>query len=330
MIVDSFDPGLEHATMAANPIKSKLGDLAAGQSRQVTLSFRAKQPGVLSNKVEILLGERVLASASSSVKVTKAPDTAGSGKPPAANTDELKWPDPQGDKIEAQAQAERAKARAERIRKLGAPLVENGDELKRLDPETPIWIDPKQKRVVLVGLVCKADYPLEFFATTSYPDRAYESVVSVDAKPWLVHGGLLALGAVPGRPTQFTPKFVPATGTEIAVELRWKDAAGKLQTARAQDWIRNTQTKKALDINWVFAGSRIWVDDKTGEKHYQANDGDFICVLNSPDAMLDLPISSASALESRLFEAFLERLPPSGTAVTMLLKPILPEKKTNY
>jgi hypothetical protein len=39
--------------------------------------------------------------------------------------------------------------------------------------------------------------------------------------------------------------------------------------------------------------------------------------------MLDLPILSHGALESRLFEAFEEHLPPQGTPVTILLKPIL-------
>jgi uncharacterized repeat protein (TIGR01451 family) len=351
MIVDSFDPGFEHPTITGNPIKSKLGDLAAGQSRQVAINFRARQPGLLSNKITILLGDRTMASATSSVRVkgavaaaepktratsvavaqapepSKTAQAAGSDKSAAGDANPMKWPEPQGDKIAEQIQAERAKARRERIARQGAPLVENAGDLKRLDPEAPIWIDPKQKQVVLIGEVCKADYPLEFFATTTYPDRAYESVVVVDAKPSTVHAGLLAVGAVPGHPTQFTPQLVPAAGTEIAIELHWKDAAGKVQTAQAHDWIRNTRTKKALDINWVFAGSRFLVDEKTGVRHYQADDGDFICVLNSPDALLDLPIPSASALEDRLFESFLERLPRSGTPLTLVLKPVLPVKK---
>jgi hypothetical protein len=251
---------------------------------------------------------------------------AAKDKTAAADDGQMKWPEPQGDKIAEQIQAERAKARRERIARLGPPLVENAAQLKRLDPEAPLWIDPKQKQVVFQGEVCKADYPLEFFCTTTYPDRAYESVVVTDVKPWMVHGALRAAGAVEGHPTQFTPNLVAATGTEIAIDLHWKDKAGTLHSARAQDWIRNTRTKKPLDVNWVFGGSRFQVDQQTGQKHYLADDGDFICVLNSPDGMLDLPIESASALEARLFESNLENLPPSGTALTLVLRPLEPKK----
>ena len=122
---------------------------------------------------------------------------------------------------------------------------------------------------------------------------------------------------------QFQPEFVPASGTEVAVEVRWKDAGGKVVSAPAQDWVRNIQTKKALDAHWVFTGSFFLTDEGTGKQTYMADGGDFICLLNLPSALLDLPIRSASALESRLFEAFMEHLPPTGTPVTIVLKPKL-------
>jgi hypothetical protein len=76
-------------------------------------------------------------------------------------------------------------------------------------------------------------------------------------------------------------------------------------------------------LYWVFAGSQTVTDETTGENRYQADGGDFICLLNLSSATLDLPIRSESSLESRLFEAFSERLPPTGTPVTLLLKPNL-------
>ena len=123
--------------------------------------------------------------------------------------------------------------------------------------------------------------------------------MSVNVKPSIVHAGLLAIGAKPGHPAQFQPRFIPPTGTEIAIEVRWKDAGGKVQSAPAQDWIRNVKTKKALDTNWVFAGSMFVTDETTGKEYYQADSGELICVLSLPTAMLDLPIRSYGAIESR-------------------------------
>ena len=70
---------------------------------------------------------------------------------------------------------------------LGQPLVDAPEGLKRLDPSSPAWINKKNQEVVLIGSACRANYPLEFFAT--YPDRGYESVVVVYTKPSVVHAG---------------------------------------------------------------------------------------------------------------------------------------------
>ncbi len=202
---------------------------------------------------------------------------------------------------------------------LGEPLVDNPDNLKRLELASPVWIDKKSKQVVLIGSVCKAGYPLEFFAT--YPDRAYESVVVIYTRPSVVHAALLALGAKPGKPVQYEPAFTPPSGAEVEIDVAWKDKDGKVQNNRAQEWIRDIKTKRALDVNWVFAGSVFWDDKTTGEKSYLADRGDFITVLNLPTALLDVPIQSASALDSRLFESFAEHMPPAGAPVTLILKP---------
>ncbi len=208
---------------------------------------------------------------------------------------------------------------------LGPPLVDNIADLKKLDKDSPAWIDMANKQVVLVGETCKAEYGLEFFATL--PDRGYESVVVVTTKPHIVHAALVALGAEAGHPARFDEqnKYIPPAGTEILIEVRWKDKEGKVHSAPAQQWIRNHQTKKALDANWVFGGSSFRKDD-AGQEHYLADSGDFISVLTLPTAMLDLPIHGTGALESRVFEGFAEHMPPAKTPVTILLKPELAKK----
>lgn len=234
---------------------------------------------------------------------------------------------PQNDKAEPQdaggdlAPSSRRQYSREIPTNLGEPLVDSPGDLRRLDVASPVWIDKNRKRVVLIGTACQAGYPLEFFAT--YPDRGYESVVVIYTKPSVVHAGLLALGAEPGKPVQYQPTFATPTGTEVEIDVCWNDKDGKRQQTPAQQLVRDIKTKQPLDVNWVFAGSVFWEDAATGNKSYLADRGDFITVLNLPTALLDVPIESDSALGSRLFEAFTERLPPPGTPVTLILKPKL-------
>lgn len=212
-------------------------------------------------------------------------------------------------------------------RDLGPPLVDYPDQLVRLSPDQPIWMDKKNKHVVLLGEVCEPGHPLEFFASNVV--KAYESVVSVNVTPSFVHAGLEAVGAKPGQPARFELRFSPPTGMEIAIEVRWKDKDNKVQSAPAQHWIRNIKTNKELDVNWVFCGSGFYTNEETGKRRYLADPFDLICVSSMPSAMLDLPMHSAGAIEDRMFEAFKEHLPPAGTPTTILLKPIFDKKSAD-
>ena len=203
---------------------------------------------------------------------------------------------------------------------LGEPLVDKPEALKRLDPDKPLWLDPEGKQVVMIGRICQTEAPLEMFACLKNT-KEHEAIVAVDVEAFKVHAGLLAIGAKAGTPVRWDPEYVPATGETIDVIVRWKDQSGTMREVRAQDWIRDTKTEKAMEHRWVFAGSGFWEEPDTGKKYYQAEGGDFICVSNFSSAMLDLPIESSQANAALLFEAFTERIPPKGTPVTLLLKP---------
>jgi len=207
--------------------------------------------------------------------------------------------------------------------KLGEPAG-----AKRLDPKFEAWIDGKNKEVILGGEICLREGMLEMFACTS-GTKEHESIVSLNTKAYLAHAALLALGAKPGSPAQFKPEYKPASGTEIDVFVEWIDEKGQRQKVRAQEWVYDVATEKAMTYPWVFAGSGFWTDESTGEQYYQAEGGDFICVSNFPTAMLDLPVQSTDANEGLLFKPFTDRIPPLGTKVHLLLKPRLDKKGTS-
>jgi hypothetical protein len=192
--------------------------------------------------------------------------------------------------------------------------------LKKLSEKNDVWLDTERKAVVVDGVVCLSAGLLEMFACPK-GTKEHESVVSLNCLAEEVHAGLLAAGARPGAPVSFNPDYKAATGQVIDVYVLWKDARGQKQQVRAQDWIKNTKTGRAMTQDWVFAGSGFWKDEQTGKELYQANGGDLICVSNFPTAMLDLPIESSQANADLLFEVFGDRVPPKGTQVRVVLMP---------
>jgi hypothetical protein len=206
-----------------------------------------------------------------------------------------------------------------------APKLPEPKGAQRLTPDYDVWIDPKEKAVIIDGQVSLREGMLEMFACTRNT-KEHESVVSANTKAFAVHAALLRLGAEPGHPVQWVPEYKPPTGTEIEIVVYWVDEKGKEQRMRAQEWVKDVRTGKEMTQPWVFAGSRFWTDEETGKKYYQAEGGDFICVSNFGTAMLDIPIESSQSNQELAFEAFTERIPPLGAPVRLILTPKLKEK----
>jgi hypothetical protein len=196
---------------------------------------------------------------------------------------------------------------------------------QRLSPEYDVWIDPKEKAVLIDGQISLREGMLEMFACIRNT-KEHESIVSGNTKAFLVHAALLRLGAEPGRPVQWQPEYKPPSGTEIDIHVWWIDEAGKEHTARAQEWVKDMRTERAMSQPWVFAGSRFWTDEETKQQYYQAEGGDFICVSNFGTAMLDIPIESSQSNLELAFAAFTERIPPLGAPVRLILRPKLKEQ----
>ncbi len=200
------------------------------------------------------------------------------------------------------------------------PLTKDPPGMTRLMPDYDVWIDKKNKRVVVDGSVVLRDGQLEMFACPR-GTKEHESIVAVDSKAFALHAALLAVGAEAGTPAQFQPTYTPATGTEVDVTVVWTDSKGTIHRDRAQDWIKNVKTGKAMELNWVFGGSGFWQADPGGPKHYMAESGDLICISNFPSAMLDVPVESSQSNDALLFQAYTERIPPLGTRVRLVLTP---------
>lgn len=199
----------------------------------------------------------------------------------------------------------------------------------RLDPEDRVWVDRKNKRVIVDGYVALTEGQLEMLACT-VGTKEHESVVAVFSKAFLVHTGLLAAGAKKGTHVKWDPKYEPPTGSEVQVLALWKDEDGKKHTIDTRKWVRKVGTDdEVLDVNYVFAGSMFWKDPDTNEKKYMAESGDLICVSNFSTATLDVPMNSSQVNSGLMFAAFTKRIPERGTPIRLVLQVVDPKKTSD-
>lgn len=206
---------------------------------------------------------------------------------------------------------EELKSRAEKL--LGDP-----PETKRLLPDGRVWFDRDEQAVIVDGYIAQRQAQLEMFACPT-GTKEHESVVAVFARSRFIHAALLAIGAKEGKPASFDP-FVAASGTTVRVYALWYDSEGKRQSTIAQKWVRRAGTDKPMQWDWVFAGSKIYKDDSTGQEMYLADGGELICVANFVTSTLDLSVRSDAANSGLVFDAFTENIPKRDTPVRLVLK----------
>jgi hypothetical protein len=248
---------------------------------------------------------------------------------------------PQAQEQRASAQTPGAKAPAEqgpvRAEKAAQGQPEAGEWKKTLLGKN-VWLETRgdRRRVVVGAKVClrEGGFGLECLLCRQRT-KEHESILSTDADAQLIHAALLAAKAKPGSPVQYVEKggnvtVVPPAGQRIKVLIQYLDK-GKETSVPAQQWILNSKTKKDLDDDWVFAGSKLFADPDDQQKKpvYAANtDGAYICVLNVPTALLDLPINNPNKdPELRELQPHTARIPPLETKVSLILEPQTEAKK---
>ncbi len=185
------------------------------------------------------------------------------------------------------------------------------------------------RRVRIAAEVCNREKNvfLEQLLTRKFK-KEHEAILAADIDVRQLHAALTLAGAEPGKPMQFRPKLVPASGTAVKIFVEYKTKDGKEVRMPAQQWIVNKKTGKTLQTDWVFAGSVLIPDpsDKDKPPFYGANEGDVITVVNFESSCLDVPfISTKDTAED--FVPNTDLIPAVKTAVTVVLEPVLEKKK---
>jgi hypothetical protein len=296
-------------------VKILFHELNAGKRMQKSLDRRPKAtlPNCLVVKCLVLFSSIVFCSVSHRVEAQSVNQQQSSVAATLAD-EQVKATSPEVPKPEEQQEGWlNATQLKERVTKAFAPPK----EAKSLHPSNRVWINREEQIVIVDGVIAQREAQLEMFACPS-GTKEHESIISVFSKSQLVHAALLAIGAKPGSPAAFEP-FRPASGTTVRVYVLWLDAKGEKQGTIAQKWVRKTGTKDCLKWDWVFAGSKEYVDEITKERQYMADSGELICVANFGTSTMDLVVKSEQANASLVFDAFTERIPRRNTPVRLVL-----------
>jgi hypothetical protein len=112
-----------------------------------------------------------------------------------------------------------------------------GVKLQPLNKQGTVLLDLEGKRLLLKSQVCLRKGSLELLCCLKQ-SKEHEAILSIDTKAYVVHTGLLAIGAEVGAPVQFEPEFKPAGGQKIDIFVNWTEATGKQKRVSAQEWIR--------------------------------------------------------------------------------------------
>ena len=194
-----------------------------------------------------------------------------------------------------------------------------------------LTIDPTAGEIRIAATVAGAEYSLEFFLVSG-EEKAYESVLKTPAKPWQVHAGLLMLGLTPGVPGRYHgDTYIPPRGAALGISLRWTDSAGKKHEIPASDWLSLTGKAPkgktpAKPKSWVFLGSVVQAD---GRYLADAVTG-IIAVANLDSAVIDVPFTSTRTMNLREFVLNKKAIPPVGTKVEVVIRPLPGGKKAPY
>ncbi len=119
----------------------------------------------------------------------------------------------------------------------GHPLLPQ-EGLVPLNPQQTVFLDSEHHTLYLRTRVALREGLLEMLLCKAQT-KEHESVLAVDSDAFIIHGGLLAIGAEVGTAVKFTPEFQPPTGQQIDMFVLWVDEEGNEQRVPAQDWMRH-------------------------------------------------------------------------------------------
>lgn len=127
------------------------------------------------------------------------------------------------------------------------PAGSKSHEPVPLNKQGTVLLDADGKRLLLKTKVCLREGVLELFCCLKQT-KEHESILAIESEAFVIHTGLLALGAKPGSPVQFQPEYSAPKGTRVRIFCQWTDKEGKPHREPAEKWVRNSSRRFFVEV----------------------------------------------------------------------------------
>lgn len=183
-----------------------------------------------------------------------------------------------------------------------------------------VRIDWAARQVEVDAQVVLREGMLELVAC-SPGTREHESILQIHARPLHVYQALGLLGLESGQPPHWDPQTNqprPASGPPLSVHVRYEHE-GESRVDDINAWLWDAQANQpAAPLAWVFGGSIF-----NEEGRFAADlEGTVLCVVDFDSALISLTQSYSSANTQLWLTPNPDRVPPLGTAVVLIVKPL--------
>jgi acylphosphatase len=189
-------------------------------------------------------------------------------------------------------------------------------------------VDRDARTIVVDGKVAQYDkYPqlkgaVEYGAVATGAAKAYESILELEVKPQALFDALKELGARPGAPRRVDEngKGTLPHGSWVALFVEFGDGAGR-KRLRFEEVVTDGRTGKPLAADaWLFAGSEMDEDPRTGKMDLTVNQTRHLLGLHQADrsVLLQNPVSDPAS-GSCPYRVNAALLPKMGTPVTLVV-----------
>ena len=199
-----------------------------------------------------------------------------------------------------------------------------------------IHLDKNARTLTFPGKLNMIEGSIEYLICTPR-GSTHESLLVTEVQPRDLHFAMLLLDAkgagllapAPGDapPSQISAEYLKGAprlkGDHITLTAKWKDAAGKEQTAAVEDWVLNVAANKpATRGPWIYTGS-MFADDQ----FLAQMQGTIASMVSNPAALINNPRKGSD--NDQIWMVNKKAVPPVDTAldITIKLEPT-PEKKS--